>query len=191
MSDQSLDTTLQVAHDVLEVLGDHGTESIVIGAMALAAHGYPRATEDLDLAVSTPLANLHRIAAALESRGYDVTVREPDAQDPLGGVIDVRGPDGDLVQVVNFDNSPAGGFPRLVHDAVATAEALEPGSKLRVVDPYHLVVFKLYAGGPKSTLDILELLDRSPSLDLDRLRQLCAEYRMEQALDRALSLAET
>lgn len=190
MSEHSLAATLRVAHDVLGVLDEHGTDSIVIGALALAVHGYPRATEDLDLAVSTPLSNLKQVAEVLAERGYEIEVREPDAQDPLGGVVDVRAPGADLVQIVNFDNSPAGGFPRLVRDAVATAQPLEPGSRLRVVDPYHLVVFKLYAGGAKSTLDILELLDRHPTLDIERLRQLCVGYRLDSALDRVLSLAE-
>lgn len=190
MSDHSTAATLRVAQHVLDVLHEHGTESIVIGALALAVHGYPRATEDLDLAVSTPLSNLKRVAAALEDRGYEVEFREPDAQDPLGGVIDVRAPGADLVQVVNFDSSPAAGFPRLVHDAISTASALGPGSSLRVVDPYHLVVFKLYAGGAKSKLDILELLDRHPALDVERLRELCAGYRLDSALERVLALAE-
>ena len=65
-----------------------------------------------------------------------------------------------------------------------------PGSRLRVVDPYHLVAFKLYAGGTKSTLYILELLDRRPTLDIEQLRKLCVEYRLDAALDRVLSLPE-
>ena len=182
MTEPSLQATLELAETVLSVIREHGPDAVVIGALALAVHGYPRATEDLDLAVATPLSTLRQIAQTLRNRGYEVELREPDAQDPLGGVLDVRGPGADLVQVVNFDNAPGGGFPRLVADALAASEPLDASTPLRVVDPYHLIAFKLYAGGPKSSLDILELLDANPDLDLSRLRSLCTAYRLDEQL---------
>ena len=184
-----LQRTLEVASEVLSALRAQGADAAVIGALALAVHGYPRDTEDLDLAVATAPASLHQLAAVLRGRGYDVEVREPDVQDPRGGVVDVRAPGADLVQVVNFDNPPASGFPRLVRDALLTATPLVPGSELRVVDPYHLVAFKLYAGGAKSKLDILELLERNPALDRARLEALCAGYGLTRQLERVLALA--
>jgi hypothetical protein len=190
MSQATLSATLQVAADVLEVVREEGFDAVVIGAIALAVHGYARATEDLDIAVAVPLGSLRRVAATLRDRGYEVQLREPDGADPLGGVIDVQADGADLVQVVNFDNQPAGGFPRLVADALAAAEPLTPGAALRVVDPYHLVAFKLYAGGAGSKLDILELLDRNPDLDMARLRALCAGYRLETDLDEVLALGQ-
>jgi hypothetical protein len=120
----SLQRTLEVASEVLAALRDQGLDAVVIGAMALAVHGYPRATEDLDLAIATAPRNLHTLAEALRRRGCDVEVREPDAQDPLGGVVDIRASGADLVQVVNFDNPPASGFPRLVQDALRDAWVL-------------------------------------------------------------------
>ena len=63
------------------------------------------------------------------------------------------------------------------------------GSTLRVVDLDHLIVFKLYAGGPKSTLDILAVLERNPELDLPRLQALCRSYRLDRALAKVLKLA--
>jgi hypothetical protein len=44
----------------------------------------------------------------------------------------------------------------------------------------------LYAGGRKSALDILELLDRNPELDRDALRALCATHRLDRQLDAVL-----
>lgn len=184
-----LEGTLRLAESVLEVLRKDGVEAVVIGAMALAIHGYPRETGDLDLAVAVAPVVLHRVAETLARKGYDVSVRDPDPQDPLGGVLDVRSPGADLVQVVNFDNPPAGGFPRLVRDAVATASPAITGRPLMVVDPYHLIAFKLYAGGPKSALDILELLDRNPEIETARLHELCRGYRLSEQLDVVLGLA--
>jgi hypothetical protein len=42
--------TLEVAERVAAILGSRGVPSAVIGAMALAVHGYVRATRDFDLA---------------------------------------------------------------------------------------------------------------------------------------------
>ncbi|MEM1030915.1 MAG: hypothetical protein AAF928_15040 [Myxococcota bacterium] len=190
MTAERLEATLALAHEVLDVLDTHDVQAVVIGALALAVHGYPRATRDLDLGVATSLSTLENVAQTLSQRGMTVALRRPDPQDPLGGVVDVEDETDDLVQLVNFDNPPAGGFPRLVVDALATAEPLEPGARLRVVDPYHLVMFKLYAGGPKSALDILALLARAPQLDRARLRDLAASYRLDRALQRVLSLAD-
>ncbi len=187
----TLESTLRVATDVLHVLKDHGADAVLIGGVALAVHQYPRDTVDLDLAVAVAPGLLHEVAASLAALGYDVAVRDPDAADPLGGVLDVQGSDADLVQVVNFLNPPAGGFPRLVADALVTASPLVPGQEIRVVDLYHLVAFKLYAGGPKSMLDILELIERNPTLDLGRLEALCASYRMDRDLRKVLDMAQT
>jgi hypothetical protein len=183
-----LQRTLEVASEVLTALRAQGLDAVVIGAMALAVHGYPRDTEDFDLAIATAPRNLHTLAETLRRRGFDAEVREPDAEDPLGGVVDVRAAGADLVQVINFDNPPASGFPRLVRGALQHAVELLPGSDLRVVDPYHLVAFKLYAGGPKSKLDILELLERNPDLDRARLEALCAGYGLSRQLGRVLEL---
>jgi hypothetical protein len=183
-----LEGTLRLAETVLRALQELHVEPVVIGAMALAVHGYPRETADLDLAIAAEPRLLHEVAESLAARGYDVAVRDPDPDDPLGGVLDVRSPGADLVQVVNFDNPPSGGFPRLVVDAVASATPLITGRPLRVVDPYHLVAFKLYAGGAKSALDILELLDRNPKLDLTHLGRLCETYHLSRELNAVLEL---
>jgi len=174
----TLDATLATAEAVVEALEQRNVEAVVIGAMALAVHGYPRDTVDLDLAVAVEPSVLHEVARSLAARGFEVVVREPDAADPLGGVLDVSARGAELVQVVNFLNPPAGGFPLLVRSALAHAETLIEGRPLRVVDVYHLIAFKLYAGGPKSHLDVAELLERNPQLDLARLRALCRRLRL-------------
>lgn len=175
--------TLRVAEDVAQVLRSHQIDALVIGAMALAVHNYPRDTIDFDLAVSTHPRVLHEVAKVLRGKGYEVEVRDPAPDDPLGGLIDVRTPDADLVQVINFNNPPAGGFPKLLTDALSSAVPLASTSPLRVVDAYHLIAFKLYAGGSKSKLDILEMLDRNPEIDMERLTTLCHGYRLSRALE--------
>jgi len=184
----SLQATLTLASSVVDVLAGHNAQAVIIGAMALAVHRYPRDTVDLDLATAIDPHQLDSIAQELLAKGYDVEVHKADGGDPLGGVIDVRAQGADLVQVVNFMNPPAGGFPRIVADAVATATTLVPGEPLQVVDLPTLIAFKLYAGGPKSRLDILELLERNAELDLEQLRARCRDYRLEGELDAVLGM---
>src|SRR5579871_6837329 len=100
-----LERTLQVAERVRKILWEHGVESAVIGAMALAVHGYPRATEHFDLGThADPFQVLPVVVAQLEREGYRAVLRQPDAGDPVGGVVDVEGEDFDPIQVVNFLN---------------------------------------------------------------------------------------
>ena len=81
----------------------------MIGALALAVHGYPRDTRALDLAVAGDSKVMHDVARGLRALGHAVEVRDPDPDEPLGGVMDVSSEGVDLVQVVNFSNPPAGG----------------------------------------------------------------------------------
>ena len=58
---------------LLRSLNDADVRYVVIGATAFAAHGWVRATADLDLFVDDEPANLGRLRACLERFGYDVT----------------------------------------------------------------------------------------------------------------------
>jgi hypothetical protein len=53
------DAMIRAAEKVADVLQSRGVGSVVIGAVALAAHGYVRFTEDLDLGVNTDLGSGH------------------------------------------------------------------------------------------------------------------------------------
>lgn len=187
--DERFTATLELAERIRDILRAHHVDAVVIGAMALAVHNYPRETEDVDLAIAVPPTELSTLADAFRDEGWQVELRTPDASDPLGGVIDVQAPGADLVQLVNFDNSPAGGFPRLVREAVATSLPLST-TDLRVVDLANLIAFKLYAGGAKSKLDVLELLERNQPLDMRSLRERCRALGLGKELERVLALAQ-
>ena len=70
------DEVIRAAEEVAEILESRGVGAVVIGAVALAAHGYVRFTEDLDLGVNTDLGTLSRVAEALRTAGFEVQVRE-------------------------------------------------------------------------------------------------------------------
>ncbi|HEV8241508.1 MAG TPA: hypothetical protein VGS57_19255 [Thermoanaerobaculia bacterium] len=55
--------------DLLRALLQSGVEFVVVGAHAMAVHGVPRATGDLDLVVRPTTENARRLVAALRAFG--------------------------------------------------------------------------------------------------------------------------
>jgi hypothetical protein len=55
--------------EMLSCLRDEKVDFLVVGAYALAAHGFPRATGDLDIWVRNDQENAHRIMRALSKFG--------------------------------------------------------------------------------------------------------------------------
>jgi len=55
--------------DLLRAFNDHEVRYLVVGAYALAAHGRPRATGDLDVWVEATPANASRVLQALSAFG--------------------------------------------------------------------------------------------------------------------------
>jgi len=52
---------------LLAVLDSHRVDFIVVGGYAVAAHGFPRATKDIDICPDPSSANLARLAEALSA----------------------------------------------------------------------------------------------------------------------------
>jgi hypothetical protein len=59
--------------DILSCLNDEQVEYIVVGAYALAAHGYLRATGDIDIWVRNTTANAERVICALQKFGVPMS----------------------------------------------------------------------------------------------------------------------
>ncbi len=55
------------ADTILRALTDRGVEFVVIGGLAVAAHGYVRATKDVDVVPAPDTANLDRLLGALQA----------------------------------------------------------------------------------------------------------------------------
>jgi hypothetical protein len=178
--------SFEVARAAARALTREGVGSAIIGSVALAIHGYVRATRDLDLGV-TVLAfdSLQRVADRLRSQGYDVEVSAPAPDDPIGGVVNVSGHDFDTIQIVNL-RAPGGRHEALGREAIETARHIKE-LDLPVVDLPHLVALKLAADSRKDELDVLELLSANPELPLEELRALCGRYRLKARLERLLS----
>src|SRR5262249_59726939 len=69
--------------DILSVLNEERVEYLVIGAYALAAHGVPRATGDIDIWVRSETHNARRLWRALAKFGAPLMdVDEKEFQNP-------------------------------------------------------------------------------------------------------------
>jgi hypothetical protein len=63
--------------EFLQCLNARGVEYLLIGGHAVAFHGYPRATADLDVWIAVNPANATRVVTALNEFGFDLPALEP------------------------------------------------------------------------------------------------------------------
>ncbi|HOI74421.1 MAG TPA: hypothetical protein PLO63_09770 [Syntrophales bacterium] len=69
--------------ELLELFNAHRVEYLIVGGYALAFHGAPRFTGDLDLLVKADSTNAKRILAALEAFGFgSLGLAENDFEHP-------------------------------------------------------------------------------------------------------------
>jgi hypothetical protein len=57
--------------EFLSCLTSHGVKFLIVGAHALAVHGRPRATADIDVLVEPSKANAKKLGAALHAFGFE------------------------------------------------------------------------------------------------------------------------
>ena len=70
-------------HELLECFARHNVRYLVIGGWALAAHGIPRLTKDLDLWVMPDSSNAQAVLTALEEFGFQgIGLTAHDFQQP-------------------------------------------------------------------------------------------------------------
>lgn len=162
------------AEKVATLLASYGIPALLIGAGAMAVHHHVRMTRDVDLGVAVPFKTLLALESPFREAGWQVEFRPPGIDDPLDGVVDVLTRPG-LVQIVNFGNT----FPAVIDDALlASPLRVTPQGALRVIPLPFLIIMKIYAGGRKSQIDILELLSANPDTDRASLLALCKKYRL-------------
>jgi len=134
--------------DMLFALSDAGAEFLLVGAYALAAHGYPRATGDIDIWIRRSDENAERVWAALRAFGaplFDLTVDDlttPDTVFQIGIAprrIDVL----TSIDGVEFDEA----WPDRTEIEVE-------GRSFGVIGRSHLLRNKKAAGRPKDLADV-------------------------------------
>ena len=144
-----------------EDLGRHGIDYMVIGAVALMAHGYPRFTEDIDLVMTAEgLEAFHRELVGLGySPAFEGARRK--FRSSLEGV---------PVEVITSGEYPGDGKPKPVSFPVPAGASIELDG-VRVVTLENLLELKLASGmtAPdrlKDLADVQELI-KVRGLDAD------------------------
>jgi hypothetical protein len=127
-------------------------QNALIGALALSAHGYPRATDDVDFVSN---AEPPEIQARLAAAGIQSSVRRGDF---LEG--DIRSCVYGTVDGIRFDVL----FPPVPINwsGIVTLPIVAGQPSLRVVDLETLLRLKLKAGGPQDLIDVVQLVRRHP-----------------------------
>lgn len=186
---------LSLAERIATAALDLGIETAVIGALALAAHKYVRATQDVDLATAVDVYPLLReLERKLRGTSLLVELRMPDEDDPLGGVlrvwerVDQDGEPFEPVEVVNFRN-PHRVNVTPAESAIRNAVPLDLGSSLRYAQLPDLIALKLYAGGTQDLGDIVAVLKLNPDADLDQIRARSARFDRRGKLEELIAEA--
>jgi hypothetical protein len=152
------------ANEILVALADQRVEFVVIGGIAVQAHGYIRGTHDVDIIVKATTLNLSRLSEALVELEAELrtpgTLKLADPQQlrraPLIPVITRAGP----LDVLNVEHVAGG--PRsydALHDAAIEVDLR--GRAIAVAGLSDLIRMKRAAGRQQDLMDI-EALTREP-----------------------------
>jgi hypothetical protein len=176
MGEGSLNKTLA------RVTGDlkkHGIDYMVIGAVALLAHGYPRLTEDIDL-VLTPegLEDFHR-----ELIGLGYVPAFPGAKKRLRSTTD-----GITIEVMTTGEYPGDGKPKPVSMPDPTTASTEIDG-VRFVTLEKLIELKL-ASGMTAPHRLKDLADVQELIKIRKLQEEFAKRLDPYVRDKFLELLE-
>ena len=144
-------------------------DCLLIGGLAVGAHGYVRATDDVDFVTRLTLA---AVQERFRAHGITATIARGDLRE--GDPPCVKA----VVEGVRVDV-----LPRIVPlDWDRSKELVfeDRKARLRVVDLEGLVRLKLRAGGPQDLMDTAALVLLHPDL-LDKAREVALAYSVDLA----------
>ena len=139
--------------DLLVDLHDAGAEFVVVGGHAVAFHGHPRATKDLDVLVRPSPENAARVYRALASFGAPLQAFEVGVADfaSYDGILQIGVPPR-RIDIINR----AGGIT--FDEAIAAGDRFElEGRSIRVIGREALLKNKRSVGRPQDLADVAAL----------------------------------
>jgi hypothetical protein len=143
--------------DLLAALNDAGAEYLVVGAHALAAHGHPRASKDLDVWIRATAENAERTYQALAAFGAPLDDLGIEDLSTTGTVFQIGVEPVRIDIVTSIDGVD---FEEAWPDRVSADYG---GRAVNVISRKHLIQNKTAAGRPQDVADVdaLEKLDES------------------------------
>lgn len=146
-----------VLASLLAIFHERHIPHALIGGLAVATWGAPRATEDIDL-----LADLEpspELDAAFRAAGFEAEWRRGDPDDPVPLLLRLRSATGPEVDVICATRD----WEREMLDRAIRVRIPE-GPETPIIAIEDLVVLKLLAGGPRDLADVADLLERAGPL---------------------------
>lgn len=139
--------------DLLIELADAGAEFVIVGGFAIAFHGHPRATKDLDVFVRPDPANSRRVFAALARFGAPIEMFDINASDfaDYDGMLQL-GVAPNRVDIINRIDGVR--FSEAVAEGCALA--LE-GRRIPFIGRAALITNKRASGRPQDLADVATL----------------------------------
>lgn len=142
--------------EMLAALSEAGAEFLIVGAHAVAVHGRPRATGDLDLWVRPSADNAARVWRALSAFGAPLTQLTPAELERPDVVFQIGVPPSRIdvltgISGVTFDEA----WPRRVMVTVS-------GRSVAVLGRDELIRNKKASGRPRDLADVAELEAAGP-----------------------------
>jgi predicted nucleotidyltransferase len=137
--------------EFLKLLNEKNVRYLLIGGYAVGYHGYPRATNDMDVWIAVHPDNAKRIVEALQEFGFDLPEVSPDLFLKKDKIIRMGNPPMRLeistgISGVEFEESYASKI----------VDTLD-GVQVNIIDLPHLKVNKKAAGRLKDLADLENL----------------------------------
>jgi len=134
--------------EFLKLLNEQGVRYLLIGGYAVGYHGYPRATNDMDIWIAIHPDNARRIVKALREFGFDMPELIPELFLQENKIIRMGNPPLRLeittsISGVKFDEC----YSSRVIDVLN-------GVEVAIIDLHHLKVNKKAAGRLKDLADL-------------------------------------
>jgi hypothetical protein len=148
MDDRPLSEDLRA---FLRLLTASEVDFMLVGGYAVALHGFPRATADLDVWINTNPLNVERVLAALREFGFTPDAQAAQALGTPGKVLRMGYPPA-RIEILT---APAGVEYALCRPRAVTKDAL--GVPVPTIGLDDLIANKRAAGRTKDLLDAEEL----------------------------------
>jgi hypothetical protein len=172
----------RAVHDIAGALDSLHVGYAIVGGIANAIWGEPRATIDVDVSVSVNEADLARIVPAI-SGGFRPVIADPVAFVQQTRVLPIDTSDGIRIDVI---------FALLSFELDAIQRARDvsiAGRMIRVITPEDLVLMKIISERPRDIADAEAIVRRrAAELDRDylepRIRELATALEREEIIER-------
>ena len=140
--------------DVADLIGEFAAADVrylLVGGYALAAHGHPRFTKDIDIWVEASERNVTATAAALDAWGAPGAIRRAFEEATGLDVVWIGNPP---IRIDLLKNVPGGDFERAWDSRVSKTWG---ETRVNVVAVGELVALKRASGRPQDMLDVATL----------------------------------